>query len=309
MLTLVRTEAFRSFQRVVGDATYHINTAYIGLELIARGGAKPDDLKIRWSAPKQPQHVVAQTRSLLHTAMLGHLYGAVDNYLRGVSNVDWLPLTKEQRDILRKSVTKKGRIAYSVSERFEQIESGIEDRSKTDKLLLEVLVAWRNQSVHDDSSDDDSKTRLPSRTDIQLRNAAADLASRYGGLDAAQMLDQLYATQAPRRKEIIALASAAQNYVRTVDGVLLRQALNSDKAVERLALIRFHRALFNDGGRELKKLWGKDIDARRRKIISVLEESGFAIIEDVPHGLNTTFVEHLISSRWSDVVERLQNVR
>src|SRR6185312_16525748 len=65
-LTIRRTRAFRSFQRAVGDSTLLINSAYIGLELIARGGEKPPGLDINWSAPKNPRDVASKSRSLLH---------------------------------------------------------------------------------------------------------------------------------------------------------------------------------------------------------------------------------------------------
>jgi hypothetical protein len=44
MYFITRTGPFRAFQRRVGNTTFHINSAYVGLEWIARGKGKPDGL-------------------------------------------------------------------------------------------------------------------------------------------------------------------------------------------------------------------------------------------------------------------------
>jgi hypothetical protein len=108
MLTIKRTLVFRNFQRRLGNCTFHINSTYVGLEWIARGHGKPKDFEINWDAPKKSRESVDQARQLIHSAMLGHVYDALDSYLRLVADIPWARLSNGQRNVLRKSVTRSG---------------------------------------------------------------------------------------------------------------------------------------------------------------------------------------------------------
>ena len=300
MLTLNRTLAFRRFQRAVGDCTAHINTAYVGTELIARGAKKPDDLHIKWQAPKSPRTFVDQTRSLLHTAMLGHVFMAVDRYLRDLAGDRWLPLTQEKRDILRKAVTKTGGRAYSVRERFAALNIEFGGPVEVDGLLVEALVIWRNRNEHEeiskDSEHDSRDSRLSDSTRKGLRTATELIEKRYGNFNIVALIDHLDHNRSPSRKDIVTLASAAQNYVRAVDGSLLGDAIRSEHDLEVIARKEVARSLLDADGRILAQLWGKDREARMRRINAVLQEVGFTTQGNViAHHLSEDFVMKLAS--------------
>ena len=233
MLTIKRTPVFRDFQRRLGNCTFHINSAYVGLEWIARGQGKPKDFEINWDVPKKPRESIDQARQLIHSAMLGHVHDALDSYLRLVAEIPWARLSNDQRDILRKSVTRSGGSAYSIADRLVEIYCPSADVDKDvdgknaeiDLQLLKVLVAWRNQTVHD-GLNNSGEPRLPDGCEEKLLGAKDHLATRYGDLDPIVLLDHLRRRESPKRKEIVALVSACQNFVRAVDSALLRYSIS-----------------------------------------------------------------------------------
>jgi hypothetical protein len=286
MLTITRTLVFRDFQRRLGNCTFHINSAYIGLEWIARGQGKPEDFEINWDAPKKPRESVDQARQLIHSAMLGHVYDALDSYLRLVADIPWSYLSIDQRNVLRKSVTRPGGIAYSIADRFAEMHHLDGDvkgedykNAEVDMELLKVLVAWRNQTVHD-GLNSSGELRLPDGCEEKLRDAKDSLAARYGDLDPIVLLAHICQRAAPKRKEIIALVSACQNFVRSVDSTLLRRSLVRSEDIRNIAFEKIREALCNKTTSDLKRLWGKGEAARIRRLKAILESGGLAAPED-----------------------------
>jgi hypothetical protein len=300
-----RTPAFRSFQRTVGNATFHINAAYIGLELIARGAQKPADLKIKWTAPNSPGAMVAQSRSFIHAAMLGHLFTATDTYLRDVARNDTLPIEEDRRLILRKAVTKPGGYAYSIGDRFAQLVGPSEGDVRGDELLVKLMAKWRNLATHEDRSETDVKSRLEPAIEAELISHQPRFTSRYGHLNISMLVDHLKSKEAPTRKDIIALASATQNYVRWVDGEVIRQFITDEQAIINLAHAEFKKALLSPDDRALRVTWGRDAKARERRLKSILEEAGFNTSACAQPYLPETFLSDLALGTIADVVSRL----
>jgi hypothetical protein len=282
MLTIIRTSVFRDFQRRLGNCTFHINSAYVGLEWIARGQGKPEDFEINWDAPKRPRESVDQARQLIHSAMLGHVHDALDSYLRLVADISWSCLSENQRDVLRKSITRPGNVAYSIADRFGQMHfstEGNKSDEEIDQELLKVLVAWRNQTVHDGLANS-GEPRLPEGCEEKLLKASENVAARYGGLDPAVLFAHMRGRAAPKRKEIIALVSACQNFVRAVDSALIRRSIVRSEDIQSIAFETIRGSLCKRTTSDLKRLWGKGEEARRRRIKAVLESGGFAAPED-----------------------------
>jgi hypothetical protein len=245
MYRLRRTEPFRAFQKSVGNATFHLNSSYVGLEWIARGYGKPEDLEIAWTPPKEPKHSVNQSRSFLHAAALSHVADALDTYLRDIADEKYLALTEGQGEVLRKSKTGKGGHEYSVPERFSILGLELSAESNADLAMVAALAAWRNRSTH---SRRDRRLSLEKDFEEGLRAAKTLLATRYGDLDSAAMLQHMHAREAPKRKEIVALVSVAQNFVRVVDEALLRAALPDEAAIRNVAHIAIRSRLCPETG-------------------------------------------------------------
>jgi hypothetical protein len=287
MLTITRTLVFRDFQRRLGNCSFHINSAYVGLEWIARGQGKPEDFEINWDAPKKPRESVDQARQLIHSAMLGHVYDALDSYLRLIADIPWSYLSTGQRNVLRKSVTRPGGSAYSIADRFAEMHFRLDgddteedcNNAEVDLELLKVLVAWRNQTVHD-GLNNSGELRLPDGCEEKLLNARDNLAARYGDLDPIVLLAHIRQGAAPKRKEIIALVSACQNFVRAVDSTLLRRSLVRSAEIQNVAFEKIRETLCKEKTSDLKRLWGKGEAARIRRLKAILESGGFAAPED-----------------------------
>ena len=211
MIVIAATRPFARFLKRIGNSTFHINSAYIGLEWIARGKGKPEDLEINWPVPKDLVSAVAQSRQLLHTALLGYVFDSVDSYLRLIAGVSWLKLTDDERGILRKAVTRPGKGDYALWERLEVVLPSSEnpppevrheeiENAAVDLALVRVLSAWRNKKVHDGLLVD-GEFRLDSVVQQQLIDASSNLSLRYGGLSAAEMLQKMEGHSSPRRKK------------------------------------------------------------------------------------------------------------
>lgn len=306
MFTITRSRAFRSFQRKVGNSTFHLNSAYVGLELIARGASKPDDVKIKWSAPKIPKEAVAQSRSFLYTAALIYVFGAVDRYLRELANDEWFNFAKPTRDILIKAKTKKGDEAYSISDRFAVIFMPKTVDAATDGFLLNLLVILRNQLIHGDLSS--TKARLDEGIALKLRDHSANAYSRYGGLKLELLVDHIKKKQSPSRKDTIALVSSAQNFIRAVDSSLVAQTFQSAENIEHIALKEICRAMFIDGCKRLRSTWGNDVKVRERRIVAILEEAGFSRTGCITPSLSTNFVPKLAMTPVEQVTHILQEI-
>jgi len=249
--------------------------------------------------------VASKSRSLLHAAMLGHLFSAVDNYLYDLANEPWLQISTETRNILRKSKTKPGNKAYSIPERFAEIGTFTTDNELADEVLLEILTIWRNQSVHELRDTENIRTRLSRSTEDRLLQSAENLKNRYGKLDAKALIEHIKENKTPTRKDIVALASAAQNYLRAVDGRLLAGSLNSQEAVQDIALTEIRNALLSPNDRAFKVTWGKAPDARVRRLVAILQEAGFAPEAKIVPRTSPNFLLSLAESSAQDARNRL----
>jgi hypothetical protein len=283
MFTIHRTRAFRNFQKSVGNFTAHINTAYVGTELIALGTKKPDNLRIRWQEPNDARNFIHETRSLLHAAMLGYVFTAVERFLRDLADDKWLKLEPAKCDILRKAVTKQGGSAYSITERFSQLDLELEPRASWDALLVEVLVVWRNRNVHEKSAKKDneemSDSRLSKDSRKSLKEFSDQIHSQYGGMNVEELIKHLDQNKAPSRKELVGIVSAAQNYVRMVDNGLIKRAVRSEMSLALIAKQEIYDNLSRDDGKAIELLWGKDREARERRFQAILLEAGFTDVE------------------------------
>lgn len=292
MYGLSRTPSFTQFQKRVGNSTYCANTAYVGLELVARGADKPADLRVQWQKPQQPQQIANQTRSLIQSAILTFTFDALDEYLRSLATEDWLLLSDHQRKVLAKSITKKRGKAYSVLERVTH--TGL-DCSLTPNAahyaMVGALAAWRNQLIHggrvessiaaDDEDDSDFRSRLTKKQQSDLLSFHDCLSEQYKTFDVGVMLGHLVAGKAPTRKDLVALVSSAQNLARAIDKQLLQSSMSTVEQVESFVKLRLRQALLSTDGDLLKKIWGKTTGVRLRKIRSVLEEAGFTSSSEV----------------------------
>ena len=313
MLTLSRTRPFTKYLKRVGNSTFHINSSYIGLEWIARGKGKPDGMEISWSEPKNPKTSVDQSRMLLHAAMLGYVFDCTDSYLRLLADIGWLKLSDIQRNILRKSVTRPGGKEYAIWERFESLEITLEgereEERKTDLAMVRVLSVWRNKVSHQ-GLEGRGEIRLDDTVKAHLLAAETYLASRYGGLSAHEMFEQISGDTSPRRKEIIGLVSASVNLTRLVDEELVANAIKSERDLQSVAVAAISEALSKAETNiesVVRRLWGMNEGARARRFTAILEEAGFKkAVASV--GLPDDFAQELAHKKLDAILQVLDAV-
>ena len=275
MYRIHKTIPYRDFRDQVGDATFHINTAYVGMEWIARGFDKPSDLEFSWQRPRDPKQEVDQARGMIHAAMLTRITDALDAYLAGIADEEWLDISDHQRNVLRKSITKPGTVAYSVVDRIQELQIDFGIDGKLCLGLVAALVAWRNQAVHA-SRATSAEVRVDDGHVKFLCNNATILSSLYGGFNPSMMFGHMQKKALPKRKEIVSLAAAAQNLVREIDWKIIRRTIPHTQALEARAKTLIITGIEKESDKAFNVLWSKNSAARKRKMLDILKQNGFS---------------------------------
>jgi hypothetical protein len=269
MIGISRTQPFRDFQRLAGISTFHVNTIAIGLELIARGGQKPEELKIAWSMPNNPRESIEQTKHFALLALMTHVVDGVDRLQRDYSEVWWFELPNSLRDILRKSVTKPGNIQWSIAERVEQLMLHLGEDTDESLCFLELMVSWRNAIVHTRNA----RFEVSGRTSSVLTQKQEPIAAKYANIDTLQALEHFRTRKFPTLKEATTMIAVIQNLTRRIDEALIHTYSGRDAQIERIARREIASALkMQHGG--WKRVWGRDVAARRRSLSNYLNAAG-----------------------------------
>ncbi|MBU8874291.1 hypothetical protein KQ910_10985 [Reyranella sp. MMS21-HV4-11] len=294
MYTIDKTRPYRDFRDQVGNTTSYINAAYVGMEWIALGSGKPPGLKIAWSVPKNPRQEIDQARGVIHSAMLTRVTDALDTYLVALASETWLTMPDSTRDVLRKSVTKPGGVAYSIVERILELGIKLNEDGQLSLALAATLVAWRNQVVHSGRVTND-ELRLDRNFVESLSENASLLSSLYGGLDPLLLINHLRRKDFPKRKEIVSLVAATQNLVREIDWRLIRRTIPTQIALEIRAKQAIGSTLSEESDKALVILWNRNSEARLRKLHDILRRNGFSTSSSA-HKLYTPKREQALQS-------------
>jgi len=289
MLGISRTLPFRSFQKVAGLTTFHVNTIAIGLELVAAGGVGPDAMHVKWIPPKNPREAVDQTKHFVLLALMAHVIDAFDGLLRDYADLDWLDITPTVREILRKSVTKPGGKAWSTHERVEQLLP--RSHGDMDELIafLDLAVGWRNALVHSGRAE----PRLSPQTIQKLTQSSQEIALRYANIDIRLALNNFEAANWPTLKEATTMIAATQNLARSIDRALLVANASTTSQVELIARREIGKGLAKfQGG--WKRVWGRNADARARVLMNLLSSAGVVESDEtISASLGESFVRDL----------------
>jgi hypothetical protein len=261
----------------------------IGLELVAAGGAKPNAMHLRWIPPKKPRETVERTKHFVLLALMAHVVDAFDGLLRDYADLDWLDITPTVRDILRKSVTRPGGKAWSISERVEELVPHPHEDIAESVAFLDLAVGWRNALVHSSRSE----ARLLESTVQRLTRGSQEIALKYAGIDIKLTLSNFDAAKWPTLKEATTMIAVMQNLARSIDRMLLIANASTTERVELIARREIGKGLARfQGG--LKRVWGRDATARERVLTNLLSSAGIVeAAEPVSAGLGGSFVSDL----------------
>jgi len=268
MLAISRTPPFSHFQDAAGNATFHINTTVVGLELVAGGGEKPPKLNINWTRPKEPRQSVEQTKQFILLAILAHVVDSFDVLLRDYADLDWLGL-ESLRELLGKSATKPGGKGYSISERTEAVLDNLGIAERDALSLLALGVAWRNSLAHTGRA----RQKIPDGVADYLTAAASRLSDRYAAIDIEAMLVRFSKGDRPTLKDATTLVAASQNLARALDEALIRRVAGTTEQLLKIVRSSLARA-FKEDEAQWKRVWGRDPAARARALLHFVAQLG-----------------------------------
>lgn len=79
--TLSRTRPFRNLQSSIGSATYRLNTILVGLQQVAGGADKTEDLSVSWAKPNpdKAKQVADQARIFACSAAMAFAHDSFDS--------------------------------------------------------------------------------------------------------------------------------------------------------------------------------------------------------------------------------------
>jgi hypothetical protein len=285
--------------------TFHINTIVIGLELVARGGKKPDELNIRWKEPSNRRESADQARQFVLLAIIESIVSSFDALLRDYADLKWLTLPPNVIDILRKAITGSDHKEYSIAKRAEELLLYLKLDESESLAMLELMVSWRNALVHSERA----KPRLQADAERQMKLSAARFADRYANIDVLRMLESFAARHRPSLKEATTMIAISQNLARSLDQAYLRLAGGTPEQVRRIALLELAQSSEQKKS-QWNQLYGRDTEARVRALNGFLAEVGIAdVSEGVTAGLESDFVHVLASLTKAEMEARLAAYR
>ena len=301
---LSRTEAFRAFQRAIGDATLHLNTVAVGLEAISSDPAAAQKaaatLNVGWrppanarkvsrdapvgeplaqrvvlpGAPARLRDLTSRSRIFVLRAVLVAACDALDAYVAEVARTAWLKIDAAAADICTKAVTKPGRIAWSLAERYAELCASLDLRELEGLCSIVALGSrWRNALVHAE----DAEFTLATSDRNALMSRAAQLNK--AGFVVGQALDRFKSRLNPTLKDVTTIVAYAQDLCATIDRRAIERVASNESDVEALLRARL-AAHFKSRGR-VDDFWGthreQEWDADRNANVRPLDRTARAI--------------------------------
>lgn len=193
-----RTTAFYNFKNSIGGASFLLNTIVVGLDAVEKGHQKPASVKVKWE-PKDPATAARQARKFAIESFIIRAAESLKAYQAAISKLPQFSEAKSTWNGGTSAVEKLRDIARSVLGKDSfLVASGM------------LLIAWRNQIVHDDI------VKLSSVERNLLRDNNAIIASRYADLDIDRLLVHVIESR-PTLKDASSLIAMSINLVNALD--------------------------------------------------------------------------------------------
>ena len=281
LYTLSRTRPFRNLQSSVGSATYRLNTILVGLQQVAGGADKTEGLHVSWSkpSPDKARQVADQARIFACSAALTFAYDGFDSFIRAIVREDWLLFSDRTREIATKSVTKPGKVAYSMAERFEVVAQELNIVNPLNTAAVELFTKWRNVIVHDR---EDSKRGISTISEETLSSSADYFHTKYSHLDIRLALKNFKARKMPVPKEATSLIALSQNVARTIDEAAVKRVSLTSTDFENATLTILRQHYQTQKGRHptpiaaVTEAWQGDVRRRETNLGRILVNLGIS---------------------------------
>jgi len=204
-----KTSSKHQFKKSFGQANHYLITALVGLHDLNIGNrnSAPDNLHTSWN-PKNKARSIERSEIFLFNSFLGWAVDGLDMY---VSILNRKPKYIQDDELQRKfdgtdrSVRRK---VMLLGEYF--------DIDKITLALLDVLITWRNNSLHFLAENVIDKKFV----EILKSNSEA-IESKYCGLCAQDLPDKAHSARDLTFKETASLIRVVHDYVNEVDAKVI----------------------------------------------------------------------------------------
>jgi hypothetical protein len=205
---MMHTPARRAFKHILGQANHFLVTSLVALDCLGQNPTfQAPGLHAAWS-PKSVPHSLQRSRIFVMHASLGSAADALDVYFSLMNRKpDYL-----QDGEFSKRLQACERSVYKKAASF----SDWVPSSRVEGALVETLITWRNNVMHELA---DNKLSQGSRDTI--RDCCNEIANAYCGLDTSNLAEKAERGDDLTLKETTSLIAAAQKFVEKADGYVL----------------------------------------------------------------------------------------
>lgn len=268
-LYLNESPARGRFKAMLGHANHLIITGLVGLDAIERGVVTdaPADLHAVWS-PRNPVASARRSRRLLLDMAMVRSVDALDAYM-GLSRRK--PHLIQDADLWKAFDHPESKVTV----RFRAMVKRYEGVDPVLVALMEVLIAWRNRSVHS-LSDTDVAAAV---WDV-LREAAGQIEADFSGLEIDRLRTGFLGGEPATFRETASLIHATQKVVEALEREQLK-VLDGTQFLRELIWTSMDcsgSAEVADKHRRKRigSVWGRDPSERPSKVRSLLLNFGLS---------------------------------
>jgi hypothetical protein len=268
-LFLNESPARRRFKDLLGQANHLLITILVGLRAVELRliTEAPADLHTIWN-PRNPVASASRSRVMLLGMTLVRATDSIDAY------ISW----SRRAPTLVHSVELKREIdsaQQSVLQRFKAIENHFSALDSVVCAMIEVMIVWRNRSVHSLADNEISAGAAAVLTKNQERTR-----DEFSGLAIDRLFEDFEKKDSPTFKEIASFIRAAHLFVEQVDRLLISQ-LNTRSYLAALLLNALTKPKRGgestpDTARILQSIWGRDHAGKINRLKHLLVNLGLS---------------------------------
>jgi hypothetical protein len=194
----------------LGDVTFCVNTAAVGLDAVEKGHPKPDSLDISWD-PTDVEIAARKTRKFVLDAVLVRSAEAINDYIDALSELPRHIKPKAQWNSKTSRAEKARDILTNIlGEKNYLIESVV------------LIIHWRNRIIHPSST-----AALKTSERAVLFQNEEQIAVKYKNLSIVHLLAHFERDRATL-KDVSSLISMTINMARCVDAVIFVAMTKAD---------------------------------------------------------------------------------
>jgi hypothetical protein len=263
-LFLNESPARRRFKDLLGQANHFLVTILVGLSAVERGliTKAPPELHAAWN-PKDPVTSAARSRIMVREMALVRATDGLDAYISWSRREPSLIQAAE----LREKIDAAG---HKVYRKFLTLRDHLGCLDALLCALAELMIIWRNRSVH--SLDD---TEISETVRGCLTNEKERIKEEFRGMVVEKLLEDFDKGATPRFKEMASFIEAMHRLIEQMDELQLSRL---DTSVYTKISLRHALSIsrHNFDKAKIQSIWGRNETDRRRRLEALLTRQGFS---------------------------------